>query len=228
MIKIFVIHYDKLVERKVNILKQLTDRNLEAEFISNKGKDKLLLEEKQKFIKISDSEISTFLHHLECYKKIIEQNHEFALILEDDAILCDKFYLRLQKYIRDLPKDWDILYIGEGDLSIPNSVVQKFRGLVNIFRKPNDGFKYTDFYLIRNSACKKFVEKFENESGKINVAVDHYLHSFINEYGLKALIGEPKLVSQGSINKTYNSSIWHTKLYEWNDLNALNSNFKNT
>lgn len=227
MPKIFIIHYDKLVERKENMLKQLSILNLKAEFISNKGKDKLLLEEKQKFINISDSEISTFLHHFECYKQIIEQNHEYALIMEDDAILCDKFCQRLQKYLNDLPKDWDILYIGEGQISVPNSIIKRFRGLVNIFRKPIDGFKFTDFYLIRNRACKKFVEKFNNEQGKINLAVDHYLHTFINEYGLKALIGEPKLVSQGSINKTYNSSIWHTKIHEWNDLNALNPNFKN-
>jgi GR25 family glycosyltransferase involved in LPS biosynthesis len=227
MIKIFVIHYDKLVERKENILKQLNDKKLEAEFVSNKGKDKLLLEEKERFINISESEISTFLHHLECYKQIIEQNHEFGLILEDDAIFCHKFYLKLQKYIYDLPKDWDILYIGEGEISVPNSIIKRFNGLVNIFRKPNHGFKYTDFYLIRNSACKKFVEKFNNEPGKINLPVDHYLHSFINEYELKAFIGEPKLLSQGSINKTFNSSIWHSKLHDWNDLNALNSNYKN-
>jgi GR25 family glycosyltransferase involved in LPS biosynthesis len=227
MIKIFVVHYDKLVERKESILNQLSIRSLEAEFISNKGKDKLLLEEKQKFVNISDSEISTFLHHLECYKKIIEQDCEFALIIEDDAILCDEFYLKLKKYIYDLPKDWDILHIGEGEVSVPSNVIKRFRGLVNIFRKTNNGFKYTDFYLIRNSACKKFVEKFNNEPGKINLPIDHYLHSFINKCGLKAFIGEPKLVSQGSINKTFNSSIWHSKLNDYNDINALNPNYKN-
>lgn len=226
MIKIFVVHYDKLVERKVNILNQLSSRNLQAEFISNKGKDKLLLEEKQKFINISDSEISTFLHHLECYKKIIEQNHNYALIIEDDAILCENFCLRLQKYIYDLPKDWNILYIGEGDGSVPGSVFQRYRGLVNIFRKPSNIMKYTDFYVIKNITCQKFVEKFNNEQGKINLPIDHYLNAFINENALKAFAGEPKLVSQGSINKTFKSSIWHSKLNECNDLNALNPNYK--
>lgn len=102
----------------------------------------------------------------------------------------------------------------------------KYRGLVNIFRKPDNGFKYTDFYLIKNNACKKFIEKFDNKTSPINIAVDHYLHSVINTCGLKAFIGEPKLVSQGSINKKFASTIWHTKLNETDDINGLNPNFK--
>jgi GR25 family glycosyltransferase involved in LPS biosynthesis len=228
MIKIFVIHYDKLVERKENMMKQLNDRKLEAEFVSNKGKDKLLLEEKQNFTKISDSEISLFLHHIECFKNIIEQNHGFALILEDDAILCDNFNLKLQKYIYDLPKDWDILNIGDGDGNsyVPKHVYNKYKGLINIFRKPPNAHKYTEAYLITNEACKKIIEKFNDNKEPINIAIDHYLRDFINCYNLKAFICEPKLVSQGSINNTFCSSIWHSKLHDWNDLNALNPNYK--
>jgi GR25 family glycosyltransferase involved in LPS biosynthesis len=227
MIKIFIVHYDKLTDRKSYIFKQLKEHKLEAEFITNYGKDKLTLEDKQNFINISDSEISTFLHHFECYKKIVEQNYDYALILEDDAILCENFYTKLQKYLFDLPKDWDLLYIGEGEINVPNSVTYKLRFPVNIFRKPDSGFKYTDFYLIRNSACKKFITQFDKESSKVHLPIDHYLHNFIKINNLKALMGEPKLVSQGSINKKYNSSIWHTKLHDWNDLNALNPNYKN-
>lgn len=227
MIKIFVIHYDKLVERKESILKQLNDRKLECEFVSNYGKQTLTIENKSLFSRISDSEISTFLHHIECYKKILEERYEYALILEDDAIFQPSFYLKLQKYICDLPKDWDILYIGDGEICVPENIIQKYKGLVNIYRKPENGFKYTDFYLIKNIACKRIIEQFNNEVEPINIAVDHYLHHFINNHNLKAFIGQPKLVSQGSINKKFSSTIWHTKLHDWNDLNALNPNYKN-
>lgn len=226
MIKIFVIHYDKLVKRKIHILKQLNENELEAEFISNYGKEKLTSDDKHHFTRISDSEISIFLHHLECYKKIVSENYDYALILEDDAILSDKFYTTMKKYIHDMPIDWDILYLGEGNVSVPKNIINKYRGLVNIFRKPDNGFKYTDFYLIKNNACKKFIEKFDNKTSPINIAVDHYLHSVINTCGLKAFIGEPKLVSQGSINKKFASTIWHTKLNETDDINGLNPNFK--
>lgn len=226
MIKIFVINYDKLVERKNHMLKQLSVRNLQAEFISNYGKDKLTLDDKKKFTKISDSEISLFLHHLECYKKIVEYNYDYALILEDDAIFLDKFYIKLQQYIYDMPNDWSMLYLGEGNFTIPKEVFNKFKGLVNIFRKPDNLTKYTECYIIKNTTCKKFIEQFNNENEPINMAIDHYLNKFIHTNSLKAFIGEPQLACQGSINNKFYSSIWHTKVNEHNDLNALNRTFK--
>jgi hypothetical protein len=48
---------------------------------------------------------------------------------------------------------------------------------------------------------------------QIFLSNDHYLHDFININSLNAFIGEPQLVSQGSINNLNNkfySSIWHT------------------
>ena len=106
-----------------------------------------------------------------------------------------------------------------GKASAINIILKKAKGDVIVFICADN--------LPRINSINKIVEKFNNEPGKINLPVDHYLHSFINECGLKAFIGEPKLVSQGSINKTFNSSIWHSKLNEWNDLNALNPNYKN-
>ena len=48
--KIFVIHYEKLVNRKINIKKQLEACGLGPEFISNHPKENLTAEEKGKFI----------------------------------------------------------------------------------------------------------------------------------------------------------------------------------
>jgi GR25 family glycosyltransferase involved in LPS biosynthesis len=226
MIKIFVIHYDKLFERKNHMLKQLSVRNLDAEFISNYGKDKLTLDNKKKFTRLSDSEISVFLHHIECYKKIVECNYDYALILEDDAILVDKFYIKLQKYIHDMPNDWSMLYLGEGNFTFPKKVFNKFKRLVNIFRKPDYAFKYMDGYIIKNTTCNKFIQQFNNANEPINMAIDHYLHNFINTNSLKTFIGEPQLTYQGSINKQFSSHIWHTPINETDDINNLNPNFK--
>jgi len=90
--KILVIHYDKLIKRKKHILLQLSKYNLECEFVSNYGKDTLTNEERKRFKKLNDSEISLSLHHIECYKRITEQQeYDYAIILEDDVILKDNF-----------------------------------------------------------------------------------------------------------------------------------------
>jgi GR25 family glycosyltransferase involved in LPS biosynthesis len=85
--KIFVIHYDKLTERKTHIINQFEEQKLDDyEIISNKGKDVLTIEEKSKFQDLKDTEISLFLHHIECYKQIIENNYDYAIIFEDDIV----------------------------------------------------------------------------------------------------------------------------------------------
>ena len=62
--KILVIHYDKLVERKIHILKQFNNHGLnDFEFVSNHGKDKLTVQEKSRFKNLTDGEISLMLHH---------------------------------------------------------------------------------------------------------------------------------------------------------------------
>ena len=66
--KTYIVHYDKLVDRKKYMDYQLQLNNLCYEYVSNYGKDKLTLEDKKKFKNISDSEISVCLHHIECFK----------------------------------------------------------------------------------------------------------------------------------------------------------------
>ena len=77
--------------------------------------------------------------------------------------------------------------------------------------------------VINNNVCK---DQFNNENEPINIAIDHYLHNFINANSLKAFLGEPQLSCQGSINKKFASTIWHTKINETDDINGLNPNFK--
>jgi hypothetical protein len=68
--KTYIVHYDKLVERKKNMNKQLIANDLVYEYISNHSKDVLTIHDKKLFRNITDSEISVCLHHIECFKKI--------------------------------------------------------------------------------------------------------------------------------------------------------------
>ena len=68
--KIYIIHYDKLIKRKINMEKQLLENNLIGEFVSNYGKEILTINDKKMFRNLTDSEISIALHHIQCYKYI--------------------------------------------------------------------------------------------------------------------------------------------------------------
>lgn len=52
------------------------------------------------------------LSHMSLLKKIIDENIEFAVILEDDIIFHKNWKILAQKYYEVTPKNYDMLYLG--------------------------------------------------------------------------------------------------------------------
>jgi len=214
--KILVIHYDKLIKRKKHILLQLSKYNLECEFVSNYGKDTLTNEERKRFKKLNDSEISLSLHHIECYKRVTEQQeYDYAIILEDDVILKDNFRNILEKYIRDLPEDWDMLFFGEGHgVHIP---IHNIRENVHIYKKSVDlknmcgevdgSTRCADSYIISKKCCKKILERINLPNYIITMPIDHLLN-YINYYNnFNIYWSEPTITIQGTSTGMFKSSL---------------------
>jgi glycosyl transferase family 25 len=215
--KIMITHFDKLVDRKKSMTYQLNKYNLDFEFVSNKGKDKLTEEDRSKFDKkLKDSEISIMLHHFECYKKIVENDHDYAMILEDDVVLGHDFRRKIEKYINDLPLNWDMLFFGEGHgAHIPN---YRLRSGINIYKKSTDlcnqqvggvngSTRCLDSYVISKKCCQRILEKINQPNYFIFMPIDHLLN-FINYYNhFNIYWAEPTITVQGSTNGTFNSSI---------------------
>jgi glycosyl transferase, family 25 len=64
---------------------------------------------------LTSGEIGCALSHLAIYKKIVDQNLENALILEDDLVLKSKKSEGLNilnSGLKELPDDWEFLYLG--------------------------------------------------------------------------------------------------------------------
>ena len=101
--KIFICHWDKLTDRKEELIKVLSEENIfDYEFVCDYDKDTWSEEEiKYDFPKIFEvvegygrklksSEISLSLKHIKIIREVAEK-YEYALVLEDDVILCDNF-----------------------------------------------------------------------------------------------------------------------------------------
>ena len=213
--KIFVIHYDKLVHRKKHILKELNKYDLECEFVSNYGKDMLTGYQKSKFRNLNDSEISLSMHHFECYKRISEK-YDYAVIFEDDVILSENFKNNIEKYINDLPKDWDMLFFGEGHgVNIPNyrlvpeqNIYKKSTELNNPFPGGiNGSTRCADSYVISSKCCKKILEKINSPNYIIFMPIDHLLN-YINYYNnFNIFWAEPTITKQATANGIFKSSV---------------------
>jgi glycosyl transferase family 25 len=212
--KIFIVHYDKLIKRKEHLLNQLNIHNLfDFEFISNYGKDKLTFNDKKMFKNLSDGEISVTLHHIECFKKIINYNIDYALIFEDDVILDNNFVNNLNKYLEQLPNDWDMFFIGDGcNLHINKNELKTDKYVYKkdniILGKPQEGAtRCLDSYLIKHNCAKKIIEKLELPNYTIYVPADHWLNCVIRNNNFNVYWAEPTIVSQGSEKNIYKSSL---------------------
>lgn len=122
--KIFVINLDSNLER-LNFMKKQCDRlGLEFERIAAiRGRD-LTVEQRKECYSIeantrsydsllTDGEIGCYLSHIHCWQKIIEEDLECALILEDDAELLDTLPMYVEKLIKN-NKLWDYVELSHG------------------------------------------------------------------------------------------------------------------
>ena len=89
--KIFIIHYKKLIERKISIIEQLSKQGLTDYMFIDISRDELTEQDMSIFQEnYSKAQIAITLSHFSVYKQI-RDNYESGLILEDDVILSDNF-----------------------------------------------------------------------------------------------------------------------------------------
>jgi glycosyl transferase family 25 len=116
--KIFIINLDKDVERLSNAYKQLDKyefKNYEK-FTGIYGKQLSIDEINDNTTTIgklfaSRSMIGCGLSHIRIWEKILKENINLSLILEDDFICKDDFKNRLNNVLLKAPKDYHIIYL---------------------------------------------------------------------------------------------------------------------
>jgi GR25 family glycosyltransferase involved in LPS biosynthesis len=222
--KVYICHYEILTERKSYLDENLTKYFNNIEFVYGVSRDKIPSEEYSKFSNTQnslderlkyincpndyniflDSEktvIANFLTHIEIWKKILESGDDYALVLEDDALLSDDFQVLWEKLINEMPDHFDIMYLHEG---CGFSIINK----LNI--TPTDKIWYDCHlkesrtccsYLISKSFCKKLLENIY----PIFLGVDFELNYLQKKLNSSVYWSYPVLFSEGS-SSTYSSS----------------------
>jgi hypothetical protein len=207
-----IIHYTPLVERKKFMEDQMILNNLSYDFITIFDREELTVNELDKFntAKLKMAEISLFLKQIEGLKS----TQKISLILEDDAVLCENFTNILNNYIKQLPEDWDFVFLGNGcNLHIPKQIIDLDKN-INLFIKcnyptswgGNGSTKCADSYLVSSRAVKVLSKDFNDEE-KINLPYDHWLNKMILKNNFKVYWVEPTIVSQGSECNLFKSSL---------------------
>ena len=212
--KIFVLHCSKLINRKHNILLQFQNHNItDFEFIELYDKDEITEEESSIFNTTNKPGVmSLHLKHKYVYKKIAE-NHDCALIFEDDVILSNNFLEILTKYMMQLPDDYDMLFIGDGcnlhiesHKIIPDKYVYE-KCLYPTHWGGNGATRCTDSFVMSRKCAIKLCEYINNLTYKIEPAIDWWLNDAARDNNFKVYWAEPTIVTQGSPNGMFESTL---------------------
>jgi glycosyl transferase, family 25 len=133
---------------------------------------------------LAKTEIGCALSHIKIYKKIIEENLDQAIILEDDVILNSLGHLSSI----NITQEFDIILLGSTspfhiDKTTPHTLYKK-----DDKTSIHGGFGY----LVSNQGCKKLLEHFN----KINYPIDSWLP--IGRADIKIGFISPPIISVNS------------------------------
>jgi len=194
--KIFVVHFEPLAERKNYLNSALGDFDLPIEYyISNSETDTLIKENLNDYYEYNESilnrhlslgEIAVSVSHLKIYKKILDEDIDYCLILEDDAILVEDFYDKINLVMKE-KSNYDFIFLS----TCCNLHVDKKNE--NLLYETSTSRCVTG-YIVNKSKLENLL----SVSEKISTPIDAHLNFIKNKLDLKYAWCEPTLIVQGS------------------------------
>lgn len=212
----YVIHYNKLTERKEYLQSKLP----QAMFIDSYGQNDLTIEQElsynpdphlwrkkcegmyteiPSFAKMTKGMISCTIGHRETLK-LINKLKTSALVLEDDAILCHDFeyhFNNIHQYAKDI--DWDIIFLGG---AFPHTITKTIRQYGPFLLKDHPASNTVCAYLIKPNIAGLIAAKLET----FTLPVDFEVNYIMKEYNMNVWHVQPYLIREGTSAGFYKSS----------------------
>jgi GR25 family glycosyltransferase involved in LPS biosynthesis len=202
--KIYVIHYNPLVQRKEYILNYFNNNGITNYEIRNKyQREDLTPEIKETYFKLNNlnpAQICITIEHIETYREIINtiDENKWALILEDDSLFTNDFISNINKYMCNVPSDAEYLDISDyRKINSPNMWER------NLYTRT------TCAYLIKKETCEKLLQTII----PFNNVIDHELNTQFKINNINVYWSNLSLIIQGSGNNTYRSSYIQNCVY---------------
>ncbi|MBF0226306.1 MAG: glycosyltransferase family 25 protein [Desulfobacterales bacterium] len=176
--KIFVINLKRSVDRKMHMMNQLSHLDIDYEFVEAVDGQELSNHEiNTKYgietfppwpsfnvRNLSMGEIGCLLSHLQIYRKMINENIEYACIFEDDNDFKPDLKILLKNYLLANLFDWELLLLGHSgrynDSNVGSECSSKRVHLFSHYHiaKPIEAPFQTFAYIIKKSAAIKLLQ----------------------------------------------------------------------
>ncbi len=215
---IYVINLDRDNQRLVDLQSQFDNVGLSFERVSGVyGKDLTDKQLEQNVSKLyrkfgPKSAIGCAMSHMKVWQRIVDNNDQVALILEDDVVFTDNFLEKFNSIFPTVPNDFDILYLGcinscninkKFDMyySITKNILFKGK-YTKPFVKINDHVFEPPLplaahaYIITNKTARYLLENFKKDLIKFHVDVQMVWYT----YYLRVYCIYPHLINQENVN----------------------------
>lgn len=138
--------------------------------------------------------VSLCLKHKEAIKKFIRDDSlgDICLFLEDDAILYENFFQKLEDYMKTLPEDFDAAFIGQGC----GKHVESSTSDIFWYAKSYPADRNTDSILFTRKFLKVIYPNLEHY--RIAFPIDHEYSFWFRILNAYVYWLEPPIVTQGS------------------------------
>jgi glycosyl transferase family 25 len=130
--KIFVINLQRCSDRKNHVEKIMSEQNVDFDFVEAVDGEAEFKDHEYyvDFLKKncyncnnwnqSKAQLGCWLSHIKIWEKIVAENIESCLILEDDFLFNKN--ASVEETLKDLPKDWNIFMAGYGSAQISDVI----------------------------------------------------------------------------------------------------------
>ncbi len=207
--KVFIINLDRSVERYQSALAQLSAwPDLPVERVSAADGRQMSEQELNRYYSLDlnqrqyhkllqPAEKGCYISHIWCWQRILEQQLDFALILEDDFIVNGDLAAMLE-YVANLPNDWHLL-----KLAMPNKQ-QKI--IASSDKAPWQRVAFvknpvsTVAQLVSAAGARQLLTKAVPFSRPVDVAMQHTFELGIRAEAVWPLIFKPDLAFESNIN----------------------------
>lgn len=176
---------------------------------------------------LSKSAIGCGLSHIKTWENIVKNKDNYALILEDDAIIDDDFNRLTNEWIKVIPDDFDMIFLGcsigcESDKKYSAFYsLMRLGNLNNIVkvRKISDNVFVPSLpvdlhgYILSHKCAKKFLDIFEKN--KLNSHIDIQLlnyYKYLKVYAFNKKLINQQLKTSLSSNNTTSYPVLLTKI----------------
>lgn len=173
--KIFCINLDRRTDKMIQFIDQASKYSLVFERISAvDGLTEIEYKNPLNLPHFSAGDIGCTLSHLKVVKRANELNLSSYIVLEDDALFRPGFSLLYQKFLNQVPDDWDLIYFGA------NHNNTKPKRISENVVKVNGSFT-THAMMVSCTMYDALIEKWSNPIKNVDVLLSE-LHDKFNCY----------------------------------------------